>query len=198
VIDVVPPDALAGVFGWAAPRLLVLFGIGFLFANLRLGLDLLRYQRRRRATLLVWPGQRPRFYGLNLGLGVVFAVLIVIKAFVLRRPLDQLFGESMMLLYYGYLFPLSVRIERGFYRDGVWADSGFLHWADVSAVSWKDGRPITLVLISDRRHVGRRLEVPGPMYGEVRRLLRDRIQTQGLHIGGAGLDLGSRDDRDTV
>ncbi len=192
------PDALAGVFSWAAPRLLVLFGLGFLVANIRLGIDLLQYQRRRRAALLVWPGQKPRFYGLNLALGVVFAMLIVVKAFVLRRPLDQLFGESMMLLYYGYAFPLSVRIERGFYRDGVWADTGFMSWADVSAVSWKDESPVTLVLISDRRHVGRRLMVPGPVYGEVRRLLRDRIQSHGLHIGGAGLDLGSRDERDTV
>lgn len=194
----VEPDALAGVFSWGAPRLLVLFGLGFLVANIRLGLDLLRYQRRRRTALLVWPGPKPRFYGLNLALGVVFAALILVKVFVLRRPLDQLFGESMMLLYYGYAFPLSVRIERGFYRDGVWADTGFMSWADVSAVSWKEGTPVTLVLISDRRHVGRRLLVPGPMYGEVRRLLRDRIQSHGLHIGGAGLDLGSRDERDAV
>jgi hypothetical protein len=197
-VDAAQRDALAGIFSWAAPRLLVLFGIGFLFANVRLGLELLHYWRRRRATLLTWTGDKPRFYGLNLALGVVFAVLIVLKAFILRRPLDQLFGEAMMLLYYGYLFPLSVRIERGFYRDGVWSDTGFMRWDDVSAVSWKDGTPVTLVLISDRRHVGRRLVVPGPLYGEVRRLLRDRIQSHGLHIGGAGLDLGSRDERDTV
>lgn len=194
----VEPDAIAGLFSWAAPRLLILFGLGFLVANIRLGIDLVRYQRRRRAALLVWPGRKPRFYGLNLALGVVFAVLLVIKVFVLRRPLDQLFGEAMMLLYYGYAFPLSVRIERGFYRDGVWADTGFMSWADVSAVSWKDESPVTLVLISDRRHVGRRLMVPGNVYGEVRRLLRDRIRSHGLHIGGAGLDLGSRDERDAV
>ncbi len=192
------PDALAGFFSWAAPRLLVLFGLGFLAANLRLGLDLARYQRRRRAALLVWPGPKPRFYGFNLALGAVFAVLIVVKLFVLRRPLAQLFGESMMLLYYGYAFPLSTRIARGFYADGVWSDSGFMRWEEISAVSWKPGTPVTLILVSDRRSVARRLQVPGMAYGEARRLLRDRITAHDIHIGGAGLDLGSRDERDAV
>jgi hypothetical protein len=35
-------------------------------------------------------------------------------------------------------------------------------------------------------------------YGEARRLLRDRITAHDIHIGGAGLDLGSRDERDAV
>ena len=37
----------------------------------------------------------------------------------------EVFGESMMLVYYGYAQPLSLRIGRGFYQDGIWADGGF-------------------------------------------------------------------------
>ena len=40
--------------------------------------------------------------------------------------------------------------------------------------------------------------MPGHLYGQARRLLRDRIQTHDIHIGGAGLDLGARDDRDAI
>ncbi len=94
---------------------------------------------RRRATLLTWTGHKPRFYGLNLGLGVVFAILTRAEGLHPRRPLDQLFGEAMMLMYYGYLFPLSVRIERGFYRDGVLVRTrASCAGTMCPAVSWKE------------------------------------------------------------
>src|SRR5688572_15391791 len=100
-------EELVGIFGWAAPRLLFLFGVGFLAANLKTGADIFRYYRRRRFALLIWEGPKPRFYGVNLALGVVFGLLIIVKLFVLRRPVEQLFGEAMMFVYYGYAFPLS-------------------------------------------------------------------------------------------
>ena len=103
-----------------------------------------------------------------------------------------------MFVYYGYAFPLSTRISRGFYRDGVWSDSGFLQWPHISAVSWKEEGGITLVLVSHFRHIARRLEVPAHLYGEARRVLRDRIRDHDLHIGGTGLDLGSREGGDAV
>jgi hypothetical protein len=76
--------------------------------------------------------------------------------------------------------------------------SGFLRWKQISAVSWKEDGPITLILISHFRSIARRLEVPGHLYGQARRVLRDRIRDQALHLGGAGLDLGSRDEQDAV
>lgn len=192
------PEALIGFFGWAAPQVLFVFGLGFLAANLKTAVDLVRYYRRKRSALLIWGGAKPRFYGFNLALGLVFGLLIMIKIFLLRRPLGQLFGEAMMFVYYGYAFPLSVRISRGFYRDGVWSDSGFLRWTQISGVSWRDEGPVTLLLISHVRQTARRLVVPGHLYGQARRLLRDRIEAHDIHIEGAGLDLGSRDERDAV
>ena len=53
-----------------------------------------------------------------------------------------------MFVYYGYALPLSTRIARGFYRDGIWSDTGFMQWAQISAVSWKEEGRVTLVLIS--------------------------------------------------
>ncbi len=103
-----------------------------------------------------------------------------------------------MFVYYGYAFPLSTRIARGFYRDGVWSDGGFMRWGRISAVSWREGPGVTLVLISRFRPVAKRLEVPGNLYGQARRLLQDKVKAQDIHIGGAGLDLGSRGEQDTV
>ena len=183
---------------WLTPRLLLLFGFGFLVANLKVGASLWAYRRRRSSALLVWQGEKPKYYGFSLALGVVLGVLLMIEAFVLYRSPRSIFGEAMMFLYYGYTFPLSTRIRRGFYGDGVWSDSGFMKWSEISAVSWKEEPTITLVLISHVQNFARRLEVPGHLYGQARRVLLDRIQTHDIHIGGAGLDLGAREDRDTI
>jgi hypothetical protein len=179
-------------------RLLFLFGVGFLIANAIVVADLLRFQWRKRSALLIWENPKPRFYGFSLGLGVVLGLLFAFKLFVLHRPLSGLFGEAMMFVYYGYTFPLSTRIARGFYRDGVWADSGFLRWRQISAVSWKEEGGVTLVLISHLRSIARHLHVPGELYGQARRLLRDKVKAHDIHIGGVGLDLGSRDGQDSV
>jgi hypothetical protein len=183
---------------WLTPRLLLLIGVGFLVANIRLGASLVAYRRRMRSALLIWPGDKPKYYGFSLALGVILGVLLMVEAFVLDRSPRSIFGEAMMFLYYGYAFPLSTRIRRGFYGDGVWSDSGFMKWSEISAVSWKEDPAVTLVLISHVQSIARPLKVPGHLYGQARRVLRDRIQTHDIHIGGAGLDLGTRDDRDAI
>jgi hypothetical protein len=104
----------------------------------------------------------------------------------------------MMFVYYGCAFPLSTRIARGFYGDGVWSDSGFMRWAHISAVSWKEEGGVTLVLSSRLRSIARRLDVPPQLYGQARRVLRDKIKDHDLHIGGAGLDLGIRAEGDSI
>ena len=181
------------------PQILFLFGVGFLVANLRVVAELVRFRLRRRTALLVWEARKPPYYGFTLALGVMLGFLFAFKLFVQHRPPQQLFGEAMMFVYYGYTFPLSTRIQRGFYRDGIWSDSGFMRWGQVSAVSWKeDAGTVTLLLISHFRNIARRLDVPGPLYGQARKLLREKIKAQDIHIGGAGLDLGSRDDADAV
>jgi hypothetical protein len=183
-------------FQWGAPRLLVVLGVGFLVANLKVTADLIKYRRRRQTALLTWQGQRPAYYRLNILLAVTLGLLLAAK--LVRKEPDRAFGEAMMFVYYGCLFPLSTRIARGFYGDGVWSDSGFMRWAQISAISWKEEGRITLILISHFRNIARRLEVPGNLYGQARRVLQDKVREHTLRMGGSGLDLGSRDEGDAV
>ena len=178
--------------------ILFLFGVGFFVANIVVAADLLRFAVRKRSALLTWQGEKPRFYGFSLALAFTLAVLFALKRWVFHRPMDQLLGETMMFLYYGVAFPLSTRIARGFYRDGIWSDTGFMKWAQISAVAWREEGSVTLVLISHFRNIARRLQVPGTVYGQARRLLRDQIKAHAINIGGTGLDLGSRDEADAV
>lgn len=187
---------LLPTFAWAAPRVLFVLGLGFLGANVKVMADLLRYARRKQSALLTWRAPRPRYFRFNILLAVTLGLLLAAK--LIRQQPDEAFGEAMMFLYYGCAFPLSTRISRGFYTDGIWADGGFMRWAQISAVSWKEEGRVTLVLISHFRSIARRLEVPGHLYGQARRVLQDKIRDHAIHIGGAGLDLGSRDESDSV
>jgi hypothetical protein len=181
------------------PQLLFVFGLGFLIANVKVTADLVRFQTRKSSALLIWQNPKPRFYGFALALGAFLGLLVVIKIFILGRTPGELFGEVMMFLYFGYAVPLSTRIARGFYQDGIWSDSGFMPWGQISAVSWKEeDEDVTLVVISHFKSIARRLQVPGHLYGQARRVLRDKIKAHDIHIGGAGLDLGSRDEQDSV
>ena len=175
---------------------LVVLGTGFLVANARLILEQIRFVRRRRLAVLIWPGPKPPYYGTALALGVVLGLLVLYKAFVLRRAA---FGEGMMFLYYGYLLPMNVRIRRGFYEDGVWTDTGFLPYDQIGGISWRESEhQVTLIVISRLRNLARRLAVPLDHYGAARRLLRDKIKQHDIQFTGTGLDLGQHDERDDV
>jgi hypothetical protein len=191
-------------------RILLLFGVGFLIANLRLAAELLRWRRRRRQALIVWTAAKPPFYALSLGIGVMLGLLVLLKAYLALRgdpPLDEwfrrfasdAFGELMMFIYFGYMLPLSTRITRGLYEDGLWTDSGFMRYEQVSGISWRAGEPTTLLVIARQKRLARRLHVPLAALGELRRLLRDKISSHAIEMGeGPGIHLGNRDARDSV
>jgi len=174
----------------------MMLGFGFLLANLKLAFDYFLFLKRRRGALLTWRAPKPPHYTFALGLGVALGLLVFAKIALLRR---QAFGESMMFLYYAYFFPMSLTIGRGFYEDGIWAETTFIPYHEVGGISWREGdHQVTLVVITRLRNLARRLIVPGDKYGAARRLLRDKIGEHAIHFTGTGLDLGVRDERDEV
>ena len=174
-------------------QILLALGVGFLVANVLMGIELLRWRRRRATALLVWPARKPPYYGMSLGIGVALGMLLLFKAWYQLH----FFGELMMFVYYAYLSPMSLTIGRGFYEDGIWADAAFIPYNEVGGISWREGEhQVTLVLISRLRNLARRLNVPGDKYGAARRLLRDKIGEHAIHFTGTGLDLGLHDERD--
>jgi hypothetical protein len=178
-------------------RSLLALGLLFLVVNLRVGADLWRWWRRRAGAVLVWPSPKPPYYGVNLAIGVMLGLLLL-AAVLTSRPAVSIFGVLMMFVYYGYLLPLSTRITRGLYADGVWTDAGFMPYGDIGGLSWKEGAG-TLVFASRLKPVARTLRIPGTRLGEVRRLLRDKIGERAIELErGPGLHLGVRDTRESV
>lgn len=194
------PDALL-------PRILLLFGFGFLCAIVKTLGDWLRFRRRRSTAILAWAAPKPRFYGLCLGMAGLLAILVVFKLGYQQRPVSHAFGELMMCVYYGWAFPLATRIGRGFYADGIQADDGFMPYRQITGISWREHGPaegadapghVTLLLISHVKSLARRVDVPAALYGEARTLLRDRIKAHDIQIDAGGLLLGAHDERDSV
>jgi hypothetical protein len=191
-------------------QILFALGIGFLIANLLKALEIARWGRRRSTALLVWPGPKPPYYGLMLGIAVIIGLLVLIKAYQVSRGYTrvsdwlpifgrQAFGELMMFVYYGYMLPLSTRIKPGLYADGVWTDTAFMPYQQIGGISWREADPPVLIVISRSKMLARHLTVPGQFLGEVRRLLRDKISSHAIEMDrGPGLHLGDRDVRDSV
>ena len=177
-------------------HVLLVLGAGFLVANVRILVDVARFFRMRSRALVTWPSPTPRYYGLFLAMAAMLGVVLIVKLLYLKLPPTAVFGEAMMLTYYGYLVPLSIRIGRGFYEDGVWVDNGFLPYHQIGGLSWREGEPLTLLFIPRMKQVARKLVVPAPFYGAARRLLRDKIGRRDIDFWGKALDLGVHDERD--
>ena len=183
---------------------LLALGLLFVIVNVKVGAQLLSWWRKRKDAAVTWPGPRPPFYAINLAIGVLLGVLLFVTAYVeitvQRRGLGALpsmFGVSMMFLYYGYMLPLSTRIRRGLYRDGIWTDSGFMRYTEIGGLTWKGDD--TLVAASRERALARRLRVPGVHLGDVRQFLREKIGDHAIEFdAGPGLHLGTRDTRESV
>jgi hypothetical protein len=180
-------------------QVLYLFGLGYFVANMLVVADVVRFRRWMRTALVTWPSPRPPFYRLSLGIGVALGVLLAVRMGLQHQAPWNLFGETMMFLYYAYAIVLRRQVRRGLYQDGVWTDTGFMRWEQIDGVSWRErGEVVTLVLVKRARQLARTLQVPGTAYGEVRRVLREKVAAHAIRFRGVGLDLGVRDERDAV
>lgn len=181
------------------PAVLFILGVGFLVANVLAALDVLRWTRRRASALVVWQIPRPPFYAMSLAIGGAMGCLLLSALFV-PRPLPAVFGEVMMFVYYSAAVPLTARITRGLYADGIWADSGFMPYGQIGGLTWQEtGDAQTLIVVSRLTALARRLPVPGRCLGEVRQLLRQKIAEHAIDFrDGPGLHLNGHDAREDV
>ena len=166
----------------------VLVGIGVYFSVL-LGRDLagyLRFRRLRPTALVTWPVRRPIGFALALG-AVSLAVAILNTS--LDRPFLHLYGQYATAAYFILMVPLSGRIRLGLYRDGIWADSGFLPYARIGRMAFREGPEIVLILLQRGAARAFRLPVPPAEYGEVRKVIEDKIRNRVVNVEAGILGL---------
>lgn len=141
---------------------------------------LLLFRRMRNTALVTWHVPRPPSSLFTIVLGVVAAGLAVLNAHM-GRPFHHVYSQGIMAVYFLLVAPFLQRIPMGVYRDGVWADSGFLPWGRVARLAFRETPDIVLVLL--RRGGGAfRLPVPPGEYGAVRKLVEEKIRAHVLEV----------------
>ncbi|MBI3932972.1 MAG: hypothetical protein HY317_06120 [Acidobacteria bacterium] len=138
-------------------------------------LGYLRFRKIRPTAVLTWRGPRPPHLRFLLALGAVSAGLAVLNG-ALDRPLHTVYSQGIMALYFMLMVPLTAAIPVGFYRDGVWADAGFLPYGDIARWAFRETPEIVLVLLPRGRSGSFRLPVPPEEYGAVRKVLQEKIR----------------------
>jgi hypothetical protein len=181
--------ALSGAQANETMLTIVLGALGVYFSVLN-GRGLLLYAQFRRVrptAVVTWAPGQTRQYRLQVILGVVSGAVAVLNGY-LDRPLHHVFSQAVMALYFILVVPLSARIPLGLYRDGVWADAGFLPYGRIGRIAFQETPGIVLYLLPRGASRPLRLPVPAGEYGIVRKVLEEKkreglVQTQERILG---------------
>jgi hypothetical protein len=138
-----------------------------------------RFRALKPTALLVWSPPRNLWGPYLVGLGFLAAALSVI---LWQRPFLHFYSQAAMAFYFVFVVPLLTRIPLGLYRDGVWAEGGFVRWGEIGRLGVFEQPEIVLVVVRRSDGIGLRLRVPAADYGAVRRLLRDQAQAGALQL----------------
>jgi hypothetical protein len=147
-----------------------------------------KFRRVRPTAVLTWPVRPPAHFPFLLVLGAVSAGVAVLNGY-LDRPFPHVMSQAVMALYFILMVPLSLRIHLGFYRDGVWADTGFLPYANIGRMAFRETPEIVLLLVPRGRSRSVRLPVPPEEYGAVRKVLEEKRREGLVHVDEAILGL---------
>lgn len=168
-----------------------LLGVGLYFSVLVVrGLrGYLMFRRLRSTALATWSVGRPGWVRLLVALGGLSGGVAILSA-LRARPLLHIYSQAVMALYFALMVPLAMRIRRGLYRDGVWSDTGFVPYADIGRLAFRETPEIVLILVARRRPgTAVRLGVPPSEYGTVRKLIEQKRRDQVLRTDEAILGL---------
>ncbi len=147
-----------------------------------------RFRRLRPTALLTWQAPRPAHFRLLVGLGILALAVAVLNG-SLAKPLFHVASQLAIAVYFVLMVPLSTTIRPGLYRDGVWADGGFLPYGRIARMAFVEGPEIVLVLLARGRGQAFRLPVPAEEYGAVRKVLEDKVRSRDLAVDEAILGL---------
>ena len=167
-----------------------LLGLGIYF-TVQLVRGLLGYRsylRVQPTAVTTWPAPRQPITSWLVALGAFGGLLALLNAW-LQRPPHHVYGLAAMSAYFVIMVPLATRIRLGLYRDGIWADAGFIRWEDIARVAFLETPAVVLLLLPRRGRGSYRLPVPADEYGRVEKILQEKARDGDLHLDPAILGL---------
>ena len=154
------------------------------------------YRRLVSSSELTWKPAKPWFYNMCLGIGFFMMSMTAVSIFLLERPWLTNLSQLLMAMYYTVVFPLSFRIQRGFYGTGIWSERGFVPYRRIRWLGWKEKPDVVLALRTEAslvRPAYAFLKVPGEFYGQARRILATHVDDSSLSIEQGVLGLNDPD-----
>jgi hypothetical protein len=167
---------------------LLALGAYFSFLLLRGFSSYLRFRRLRSTALVIWAAPRPAYFRSVVTLGVVSAFVAALNTYM-NRPVHHVVPQGLMSLYFVLMVPLMASIPLGLYRDGVWAEAGFLSWEQIGRLAFRESPEIVLILLPRTGSSSFRLRVPPGEYGAVRKTLEDKVREHVLQVDRGMLGL---------
>ena len=116
-----------------------------------------------------------------MGLGVVSAAVAALNGY-LQRPVHHVVPQGLMSLYFILMVPLLASIPLGLYRDGIWSEAGFVAWAQIGRLAFRETPEIVLILLPRSGSSSFRLPVPPGEYGAVRKALEEKARARVLNV----------------
>ena len=167
----------------------VLLGLGLYFSILLVrGMrGYLLFRKVRPTALLTWPVPRSGQLPFLLALGVVAAAVTALNAYLARLSITV--SQALMAAYFIWMVPLCQSIRLGFYDEGVWADAGFLPYAKIGRIAFRETPEIVLILLPRGRSRSFRLPVPPEEYGAARKVLEEKIRERAVTVESGILGL---------
>lgn len=147
-----------------------------------------RYRKVRPTAVATWDAPRQAQTFWLVALGLFGGALAVLNAW-LQRPSYHVYGLAVMSAYFLVMVPLATRIRLGVYKEGIWADAGFIRWEDIARVAFFETPGILLLLVPRKGRGSFRLPVPPTEYGGVRKLLAEKARDGALQLDPAILGL---------
>ena len=148
----------------------------------------LLFRQIRSTALVTWPAPRPSHFPFLVTLGIVSGLVAFLNGY-LGRPPHHVYSQGVMSAYFILMVPLCQNIRLGFYDQGVWADTGFLPYANIGRIAFRETPEIVLILLPRGRSGSFRLPVPPEEYGAVRKMLEEKIRARVVNIEAGILGL---------
>jgi hypothetical protein len=154
---------------------------------------LFAYRRIRSLPLATWESRRHPLHLIFVGIGTLSLGLAWLGV-AQDQPLENIWAQMATAGYFLIATPLLERARLGFYEGGIWSGRGHLAWDRIGRLAFREVEGVELVLVPRGRGLPLRLEIPPDEYGAVRRILRERIRRDELHMEPGLLGVGDPPD----
>ncbi len=154
---------------------------------------LFAYRQIRQQPLVTWETPRHPLHLIFVGLGTL-GLGLAWMGIAQDQPLENIWAQMATAGYFLIAAPLLEKARPGFYERGIWSSRGHLAWDRIGRLAFREDDGVVLILVPRGNGLPHNLDLPPDEYGAVRRILRERIRRDDMHMEPGILGVGDAPD----